>query len=94
MQDDDAALGENILDIPATDAEAMISPDRIADDMGKGKRYPSNESDRSSWHQCFRFLAQVDNAFPTFPSGRVISSAVLMPSPFYAGPLPPSHVAC
>jgi hypothetical protein len=32
---DDAARGEKILDIPETQAEAMISPDRIADDLGR-----------------------------------------------------------
>jgi hypothetical protein len=32
---DDAALGEKILDIPETQAETMISPDRIADDLGR-----------------------------------------------------------
>jgi hypothetical protein len=32
---DDAALGEKILDVPKTQAEAMISPDRIADDLGR-----------------------------------------------------------
>src|SRR5215471_18819502 len=31
---DDSALGEKILDVPETQAEAMISPDRIADDLG------------------------------------------------------------
>jgi hypothetical protein len=30
---DDAALGEKIFDIPETQAEAMISPHRIADDL-------------------------------------------------------------
>jgi hypothetical protein len=32
---DDAALGEKIFDIPETQAEAMISPHRIADDLGR-----------------------------------------------------------
>ena len=30
---DDAALGEKIFDIPETQAESMISPHRIADDL-------------------------------------------------------------
>jgi hypothetical protein len=32
---DDAALGEKLFDIPETQAEAMISPHRIADDLGR-----------------------------------------------------------
>ena len=32
---DDSALGEKILDIPEAQAEAMVSPDRIADDLGR-----------------------------------------------------------
>ena len=32
---DDSALGEKILDISEAQAEAMISPDRIADDLGR-----------------------------------------------------------
>jgi hypothetical protein len=32
---DDAALGEKIFDIPETQAEAMISPHRIADALGR-----------------------------------------------------------
>jgi hypothetical protein len=32
---DDSAFGQKILDIPEAQAEAMISPERIADDLGR-----------------------------------------------------------
>jgi hypothetical protein len=44
---DDSALGEKIFDIPEAQAEAMISPDRIADDLRR-ETIASNESDCSS----------------------------------------------
>ena len=31
----DSALGKKILDIPEAQTEAMVSPDRIADDLGR-----------------------------------------------------------
>jgi hypothetical protein len=35
VRHDDSALGKKILDITEAQAEAMISPDRIADDLGR-----------------------------------------------------------
>jgi hypothetical protein len=35
IRHDDSALGKKILDIPEAQAEAMVSPDRIADDLGR-----------------------------------------------------------
>ena len=35
IRHDDSALGEKILDVSEARAEAMVSPDRIADDLGR-----------------------------------------------------------
>ena len=35
MTDDDAAFGEEILDIPEADAEPMVEPDGVSDDLAR-----------------------------------------------------------
>ena len=60
--DDDAALGEKIFDIPETQAEAMISPHRIADDLGRETIPGVTNAVTLHAPKCFRFRALVDNA--------------------------------
>jgi hypothetical protein len=61
--DDDSALGEKILDIPETEAEAMISPDRIADDLGRETIAGVTRAIALHGTSVSGFLPQVDNAF-------------------------------
>jgi hypothetical protein len=49
---EDSALGQTILDIPEAQAEAMISPDRIANDLGR--------KTMAGMAPVFRFRAEVD----------------------------------
>ena len=51
--DDDSAFGEKILDISEAQAEAMVSPDRIADDLGRKTIAAVTRPIALSWHQSF-----------------------------------------
>jgi hypothetical protein len=58
---DDPPLGEKILDLSEAQAEAMVSPDRLADDLGRKPIAPVTRS-RTSGHQSCSFVPKFDDA--------------------------------
>jgi hypothetical protein len=56
---DNSPLGEEILDIAEAQTEAMVRPDRIADDLGRKTITGVTRPDRFSWHQSFSFAAKL-----------------------------------
>jgi hypothetical protein len=60
IRDDDSSLGQKILDVSKTQAEAMVSPDRIADDLARETIAGVTRLIAFHNHQLFRFRARVD----------------------------------
>jgi hypothetical protein len=66
---DNSPLGEEILCVSEAQSEAMVRPDRIADDLGRENDRRNNEIETSSWHQPFSSPPKLTMPTPTRRQG-------------------------